>query len=164
MDDNLQREYDKQRPQHQRKILIEPFGSQSRSHVILTNSLFSEIFLSVLESENVIQNQLNFKYISLQIIRIATSNQYGANLYSIKSKNSNRSTIHFTHLIIYIFHYLTNHSDNPRLVILRKPSTKTQTYGVKNSIIVTMEIFKWYHTFVYSVLFRSTNTCDVTSQ
>ena len=55
-------------------ISIEPFDSQFCNYVIFTNNHFSEISPSVLESENAIQKQLNFKYIELQIILINTSN------------------------------------------------------------------------------------------
>ena len=37
IDDNLQMEDDKQRPQHQRRIIIELFDNQLRNHVIFTN-------------------------------------------------------------------------------------------------------------------------------
>ena len=81
IDDNLQREYEKKTEQQRRRI-IENFDIQLHNHTIFRNTLFSEILLSVLESENAMQNQLKFKYIYLQIIRITTSNQYGVNVYS----------------------------------------------------------------------------------
>ena len=61
-----------------------PFDNQLSNHVLFTNRRFNEISLSILESENAICNKLNFKYIDLQLIRLITSNESSANVYSKK--------------------------------------------------------------------------------
>ena len=78
--DNLQREDDNQRPQQQRRRVVESFDSQLRNQVIFNHPRFPEILLSVLESENAIHNQLNFKCIDIQVMRITTYKQSGVNL------------------------------------------------------------------------------------
>ena len=68
--------------QQRRRLILQPFDDQLSNHVIFTNPRFKEISLSTLKNEDAIQNQLNFKYIDLQILRIITSSQAGANVYS----------------------------------------------------------------------------------
>ena len=50
------------------RIMIEPSNGQLHNHVIFKNPRFSEISLSALESKNYIENNLNFKYIDLQVL------------------------------------------------------------------------------------------------
>ena len=49
-------------------IMIEPFVSQLHNYVIFKFSRFSEISLSALESQNDIENNINFKCIDLQVL------------------------------------------------------------------------------------------------
>ena len=116
--DDPQVEDDNQRPQQQRRRVVESFDSQLRNQVIFNNPRFPEILLSVLESENAIQNKLNFRYTDLHILRSTASNQPGANVYSNKRNDSNQSAMKFNHLILSIFHSVTNHDDKSRLVYI----------------------------------------------
>ena len=72
------------RPQQRLRIPLHPFDATIRNHVLFRDTLFEEIPLSVLESDDAIENQLNFKFIDLQVLRIITSSQSGANVYQKK--------------------------------------------------------------------------------
>ena len=61
-------EVNNQTSPQRRLIMIEPFGSQLQNRVIFKFSRFSEISLSALESQNDIENNINFKCIDLQVL------------------------------------------------------------------------------------------------
>ena len=103
--------------QNQRMMTsMTPFDNQLSNHVLFTNPRFNEISLSTLESENAIRNKLNFKYIDLQLIRLITSNESSANVYSKKKGQGQLSTMKFTRLILA--RVCSNSDDNSRLVYI----------------------------------------------
>ena len=79
------------RPTQNRRLMpnMTPFDNQLTNHVIFTSPQFKEISLSILESDNAIRNKLNFKYVDLQLIRLITSNESSANVYSEKKGRDN---------------------------------------------------------------------------
>ena len=71
----------------------------------------------MLEPDDTINHNVNFKYIDLQILRIITSVQSGANAYSWKS-NNNQSTLKFSRLIPAKVCTKSNIKENSELVYI----------------------------------------------
>jgi hypothetical protein len=119
--------------QQRRRLILQPFDDQLSTHVIFTNPRFKEISLSTLESEDAIQNQLNFKYIDLQILRIITSSQTGANVYSSRKRNSNQqNSMKFSRLILARIHSVHFSEDNSRLVYIMEARNQNSNLWNKN--------------------------------
>ena len=72
------------RPNQRQRVIMEPFDSFLSNNILFTNPLFEEISLQELEHDDAMSKRLNFKYIDLLILRIITSSQLTANVYSRK--------------------------------------------------------------------------------
>lgn len=117
--------------QNQRMMTsMTPFDNQLSNHVLFTNPRFNEISLSTLESENAIRNKLNFKYIDLQLIRLITSNESSANVYSKKKGQGQLSTMKFTRLILA--RVCSSLDDNSRLVYIMEARNQNANLWSKN--------------------------------
>ena len=111
---------------------IMPFDAQLNNHVLFSSVKFSEVSLTVLKSDDAIRNRLNFKYIDLQILRIITSNQAAANVYSRKRSISNTTTIKFTRLILCRVHSTDSPEDNTKLVYIMEARNQNMNLWAKN--------------------------------
>ena len=121
------------RPNQSQRMMTEnmtPFDNQLSNHVLFTNRRFNEISLSILESENAICNKLNFKYIDLQLIRLITSNESSANVYSKKKGQGQVSTMKFTRLILA--RVCSKSDDNSRLVYIMEARNQNSNLWSKN--------------------------------
>ena len=65
-----------------RRLILEPFDNSVNNNVVFSSQSFSEVSINKFKSEDAYQYRLNLKYIDIQLIRIITSNQTGANVYS----------------------------------------------------------------------------------
>ena len=86
--------------------------------MIFNNPRFSKISLSSLEGQNAIENNRNYKFTNIKVLRIITSSKSGANVYSHEMNNSNQITMKFTRLIISRVHSNQYLEYNTRLVYI----------------------------------------------
>ena len=114
------------------RVEMLPFDEQLANHVLFTSPNFSEVSLTVLKADDAIRNRLNFKFIDLQLLRIITSNQSAANVYSRKRTNNNNMTIKFSRLILCRVHSLNSPEDNGKLVYMMEARNQNMNLWTKN--------------------------------
>ena len=89
------------RPNQRQRIIMQPFNSFFSNNILFTNPLFEEISLQALEHDDAMPKRLNFKHINLLILRIITSSQLAANVYSRKKAQANQNQMKFSQLILH---------------------------------------------------------------
>ena len=119
-------------PNQQARVLMEPYDNQMSNNPIFQNLSFTEVSLSVIETDNAVHNQLLFKYIDLQIIRfIASCPKSSANTYSRRTNTTNDG-VKFTRLILCNVHYVLHPGDNSRLVYIMESRNQNVNLWQKN--------------------------------
>ena len=78
------------------------------------------------------QYNLNFRYIDIQIIRIITSTQDGAQEYSRKAKNQNQSSLRFTRLILGRVIQIRTLDYNSRLIYIMEARNMNNNLWMRN--------------------------------
>ena len=151
-------------PSQQRNIVCETYDSQLQTHVTFRSPIFDAVLLSTIESDNAIQNQIDFKYIDIQILRIITSSQEGANVYSRNRINSSQNIFIFSRLILAHVCYKFNVEDNQRLVYIVEAQNQKSNILCKNvkhcdnGSISTRSIIR----FPFPLLLDNYMCCDIT--
>lgn len=121
-----------QPPTQQIRSSLQPFDSQLLNHIIFRSPNFTEVSLSILKSDNAIENRLNFKYIDLQILRLITSSQAGANVYSRKRIQTSSNSMKFSRLILCRVHSQRYPEDNHQLVYVMEARNQNSNMWSKN--------------------------------
>jgi hypothetical protein len=121
-----------QPPTQQIRSSLQPFDSQLSNHIIFRSPNFSEVSLSILKSDNAIENRLNFKYMDLQILRLITSSQAGANVYSRKRIQTSSNSMKFSRLILCRVHSQRYPEDNHQLVYVMEARNQNSNMWSKN--------------------------------
>ena len=121
------------RPNQRQRTVFEPFDSLLTSHLIFTHPLFNEISLGALEHDKAIENNLNFKYIDLMILRLITSSQVSANVYSKKKGQAmNHNQMKFSRLILCKVVSSYTEEENARVVYLMEARNQNKNLWNKN--------------------------------
>ena len=129
-DDNI--DIGNERQNQQTRVLMEPYDNQLSNNHIFRNPSFTEVSLSVLESDNAVHNTLFFKYINLQIIRFVTScPTSSANAYPRRTNTTNDG-VKFTHLILSKVHSALHPDYNSRLVYIMEARNQNVNLWQKN--------------------------------
>ena len=117
----------------QRRMTLQPFDDHLQNHPIFTHPNFEEVSLSVLKSEDAIRHRLNFKYIDVQLIRLITSNQCGASVYSKRRLNIvHQNSMKFTRLILARVVSSLHPDENIQLVYIMEARNQNQNLWSKN--------------------------------
>ena len=115
-----------------RRTSLQPFDDALSNHVCFVNSNIEEVSLSTLRSDDAIKSQLNFKYINVQILRIITSNQAGANVYSKKQLQISTNCLKFNRLFSCRIHSEKYCEENNELVYIMEARNQNLNLWSKN--------------------------------
>ena len=123
--------------QQRLRISNSPVDTSLNNHVGFFNR-FEEINISDLETSYAIRLRLNFKYIDLQLIRIITSSQNGANIYSNRrggsgARNINSSQTRFSRLFLFRTFSPNNPQDSTKLVYMMEARNENVKLWNKNT-------------------------------
>ena len=119
------------RPLQRARKTTQPYDEGLRDQVIFSD-IFQEISLSTLESENAMENaNINFSFIDLQLLRLITSKDTSANVYS-RRKSETRSAHKFTRLLLARVLSEKYQEDNARLVYIMEARNMNSNLWNKN--------------------------------
>ncbi len=121
-----------QPPRQIRRTVLQPFDTSLSNHILFRNVNFSEVSLSTLKSDDAIQHRLNFKYIDLQILRIITSSQSGANVYSRKRVQTSSNSMRLSRIILCRVYSQLYLEDNNKLVYIMEARNQNPNLWNKN--------------------------------
>ena len=120
------------RPNQRQRTIMQPYDPLLNDHILFRNRLFEEISISVLEGEDAISQRLNFKYIDLLILRVITSSQLTANVYSRKNGYNNQNQMKFSRLILCKIVSSNIEDENNRVVYLMEARNHNKNLWNKN--------------------------------
>ena len=98
---------------------LAPFDNDLKDNVVFDDEFYSEITLSLLESDDAIEHDLNFKYIDLIILRIINPPPSSvANVYTRRLAVNKKDTMKFSRLFLAKVYSSKNTSENTKLVYM----------------------------------------------
>ena len=123
---------DNPRPTQRQRTVSEPYDNSLSNHIIFRDRIFSEASLALLERDDAIQQNLNFKYIDVLILRWITSAQANANVYTKRKMAMNNNQIKFTRLIMAKVVSNCHEKENSRVVYLMEARNQNKNLWNKN--------------------------------
>ena len=121
------------RPAQRQRTISEPYDDALANHVVFRYRIFREVSLAVLERDDAIQQNLNFKFLDVQILRWITSAQANANIYSRRKTAVNNNQVKFTRLIMAKIIFTGVHEEeNSRVVYLMEARNQNKNLWSKN--------------------------------
>lgn len=121
------------RPTQRQRTVLEPYDNTLCNHIIFRDRAFTSVSLATLEKEDAIQNDLNFKYIDVLILRWITSIQTSAHVYSRrKIVAANNNQMKFSRIILAKVVSDSNVEENARVVYLMEARNQNKNLWNKN--------------------------------
>ena len=120
------------RPAQRQRTILEPYDDALSNHILFRSRTFSEVPLSVLERDDAIQQNLNFKFVDVQILRWITSQQANANIYSRRKTAVNNNQVKFTRLIMARVVSTVHEEENSRVIYLMEARNQNKNLWNKN--------------------------------